>query len=200
MKKVFALILALALVLSAVCALAGESKPSKQDASSSYAVMDSGDNTDYSKYSTPKTEAEPPAEEITSKFLDPNEATKEISEGIKEKGLDFFDDATKAQIPDGYTVINEIVTYLLDKVPAGTTSLTLNYVFDTPYKAGDVVIVAFGIPNEDGTTEWILTEGVVQDDVSAQQEGSVNVTLTQEIIEKISGKEVTIVVISKPVE
>ncbi len=191
MKKIFALMLALALLLCSVSALAATE--SKQTPTSTWIEYPPKDDT----FPPPKKTSE---SEITSKFLEPNAATQEAIKGIEEKGVDFFPDEIKAQIPEGYTEFNEIVTYLLDGVPAGTNSLTLNYVFDTPYKAGEIVLLAIGIPQADGTTEWILTEGVVQDDVSAQQEGSVNVTLTQDIIEKIIGKEVIIVVISKKAE
>jgi len=192
MKKIFALMLAMALLLCSVSALAAtESK--QETPTSTWIEYPPKDDT----FPPPKKTSE---SEITSKFLEPNAATQEAIKGIEEKGVDFFPDEIKAQIPEGYTEFNEIVTYLLDGVPAGTNSLTLNYVFDTPYKAGEIVLLAIGIPQADGTTEWILTEGVVQDDVSAQQEGSVNVTLTQDIIEKIAGKEVIIVVISEKAE
>ncbi len=191
MKKIFALMLALALLLCSVSALAATE--SKETPTRTWIEYPPKDDT----FPPPQKPAE---SEIVSKFLDPNEATQEVIKGIEESGVDFFPEEIKAQIPGDYTEFNEIVTYLLDGVPAGTTSLTLNYVFDTPYKAGDIVLIAFGIPQADGTTEWILTEGVVQDNVSAQQEGSVNVTLTQDIIEKIAGKEVIIVVISKKAE
>ena len=191
MKKIFALMLALALLLCSVSALA-DGTPSKGTPQAATWLPEEDDT-----FPPPVKSSEA---EITSKFLEPNAATQEIIKGIEEKCVDFFPDEIKAQIPEGYTEFNEIVTYLLNGVPAGTNSLTLNYVFDTPYKAGEIVLLAIGIPQADGTTEWILSEGVVQDNVSAQQEGSVNVTLSKDIIEKIVGKEVTIIVLSKKAE
>lgn len=190
MKKIFALILALALVLTAVSAFAAGSKTNNDIATSTA-------STGSTSASTKEDASEADDDEITSDILDDNEATKALKEKLAaalEAGdvLSALPEDVRAEIPEGYTNVNEVVTYKLDKVPEGTTSLTLNFKFETLYAEGEKVIVAFVIPAEDeGEDEWILLEGI------GQADGSVNVTLNEENIEKIVGKEVTVIVISK---
>ncbi|MBQ9210448.1 MAG: hypothetical protein IJ153_02010 [Clostridia bacterium] len=191
MKKIFALILALALVLTAVSAFAAGSKTNNDIATSTASTGSTGST------SAKEDASEADDEEITSDILDDNDATKALKEKLAaalEAGdvLSALPEDVRAEIPEGYTNVNEVVTYKLDKVPEGTTSLTLNFKFETLYAEGEKVIVAFVIPAEDeGEDEWILLEGI------GQADGSVNVTLNEENIEKIVGKEVTVIVISK---
>ena len=135
--------------------------------------------------------------EIISKFLDPNEQTQEIMAAIEQEGNAFIQNLTDNQTTDGYCfVIGDVVTYLLDNVPEGTTSITLNYVFDNIYQVDSQIIVIYFVPTENGQPEWVAALGEVQDGTSAQEEGSINVTLSEDVIRKINGKEVILMVVS----
>ena len=180
MKKVFSLLLVLALLLTAVSVFAEGSKETPGGGGSV----------------VPKTEEAP---EISVKFIEDTEASAAAIKAFadaKEAGdiLAPLPEDVRALVPEGFGTINEMLTAQfegeLDKV---TDEVILNVKFETPYADGQKVIVLFGIlPAEaDGEIEWLAFDGV------GKADGSVDVTVPKAVFEKIQTNPFLIGVISE---
>ena len=189
MKKVFSLILALALVLTAVSALAAEGSKGTDDTFATGVIYPKQDNTNYSNWNTSTATDTTPTSEI---LKEDSELTKELKAALAADGIKALPEEVQALIPDGLATINEIITYKLDNVAAGVKLLTINYVFPTKYApAGEKVAVIFVVEEANGEKTYLVAEGTIQDN------GSINVTLTEEILKAIVGKTVSVIVVSK---
>ena len=135
---------------------------------------------------------------IISRFLDPNDDTETITNEIAARGISYFPESIRNQLPAAYTEIGGIYTYLLDNVSEDTTRIVMNYLFDIEYSEDTAVFLAYGIPTGNGGTEWVLSIGYGITAETGLSEGSVNTILDESIIRKIRGKETTMVVISEP--
>ena len=183
MKKVFSLILALALVLTAVSAMAADSPTNEGK------IYTKVDNTDYSKWNTSTATDTTPTSEI---LKEDSELTKELKAALATDGIKALPEEVQALIPDGLATINEVITYKLDNVAAGVKLLTINYGLTTKYApAGEKVAVIFVVEEANGEKTYLVAEGTIQDN------GSINVTLTEEILKAIVGKTVSVIVVSK---
>ena len=177
MKKLFSLVLALALLLTAACAFA---QGSKEEPGGGGTVVN--------------------VPEITIKFIDDTEASAAAIKTFadaKEAGdiLAPLPEDVRAMIPEGFGTINEMRTAQfegeIDKVT--TDEFILNVMFDTPYGEGKKVVVLIGILPEtaEGEIEWKVFNGV------GKADGSVDVTVTKEIFEKVQTNPFIIGVISE---
>ena len=199
MKKILSLVLALAMILTAVCALA-EAKPSKQDDKPSGSVWPTeeelkaikahnfGQNSGSTEAADTTEEAEP---EIGIKFLDsiPDAAASAvdaIKAAVEKK--DFtgaFGDVTV----DGITNVNEIVAAQFEGDCAGVTKdKILNIKFATPYEAGTEVKVLIGIIGEDGVAWEQPFKGIVKDNTS------IDVTVPAALFNKVLNNPFLVVV------
>ena len=185
MKKNVSLVLALALVLMAVSAFAAGSK--EQPTTSTTTTT-----TSTSNYVAPA-----PAP-MSFDVIGESEQTKELTEAFaaaKEAGdiLSVFPDDVKAQIPEGYATINEIVTVLLSGDVEGIPGVKVELGLETQYEVGETVCVALGL----SATEWVLKEGTIAESTKVPGTTAVVFSLDKDLIEKIINKPVTLVVISK---
>ena len=178
MKKILALVLALMMVLCAVSALAAGSKETPGGGGST-------------------VEEEAPV--ITVKFITDSEASAAAIKAFKD-AFDAGDvlaplpDAIKAQIPDGFGVINEMVTAQFEgEVGKVTDDMIMNVMFETKYGEKEKVMVVIGILPEaaDGEIEWNMFEG------EGKADGSVDVTIPKAIFEKVQTNPFLIGVISE---
>ena len=182
MKKLFSLVLALALLLTAVSAFA---TGSKEEPSQSGTVV-------------PAAETEE-ATEISIKFIADTEASAAAIKAFadaKESGdiLAALPDDVKAKVPEGFATINELLTAQFEgDVAKVTDDMILNVKFETAYAAGQKVLVLIGIlPTAEGEgIEWQTFEGVGKDD------GSVDVTVPKAVFEKVQTNPFLIGVISE---
>ena len=191
MKKILSLVMALALVLVAVSAFASDSveeyTPSltKED----YERLENQYQGGLLKQSSGGSAVVPAG--LSFDIIPDNDATKALIDAFaaaQEAGdvLSAFPEAVKAQIPADLTVVNEIVTALLSGNADGVVSATVGCKFTTAYEAGSKVCMAFGISAD----QWVLKEG------TAQTDGSINVTLDKDLIDRILNKPITLVVVS----
>ena len=182
MKKLFSLVLALALLLTAACAFA---QGSKEEPTNGGAAV-------------PATETEE-APEIGVSFIADTEASAAAIKAFadaKEAGdiLAPLPDDVKAKVPEGFATINEMVTAQFDgELDKVTDDVILNVKFETAYGDGQKVIVLIGIlPAEaDGEIEWQAFDGV------GKADGSVDVTVPKAVFEKVQTNPFLIGVISE---
>ena len=182
MKKVLVLMFALVLVLCSTNVLAISSKTNNDIAIASVVVYDEKGtqiDTPYIKIEivedTEDTEA---VKTMLSTALETNDVKAVLPEEVQ------------AEIPEEYTEVNEVVSMKLSGDTTELSEITVNYIFETLYVPGDLVMVAYCVPTEDGL-KWIVVEGTVQAD------GSVSVVLNAELMKLLLDKTVPMVVFSK---
>ena len=173
MKKIFALVLALVMVLCAVSALAG---PSKQNENIGGATTN-----------------EP---EVTMTKVDDTEETTAIKEKIQEANengnpLDGIPEDVRSQIPEGRTKINEMDTYILEGDDGTSDQILLIFKFETPYEDGQAVTVLFGIAPAGAETIWLVKEG------KGNADGDVEVLVTRDELNKISNNPFVVIPVSE---
>lgn len=107
--------------------------------------------------------------------------------------LDALPQEIRDQLPEGFTVVNEIrgmkLEGALDKLEE-LAELKAVIKFETPYAEGEEVYLAIGIPGEEGN-EWVLLKGV------ANAENNVEVTFDHDTLMKIGTNEFAVMAISK---
>ena len=115
------------------------------------------------------------------------DGTKAIKEQLK-KDADAGDALADVDVKlsEGYTEVTEMVTV---KIPANSNVRTFKKAFQTPFKANSTVEILIGIPGD--PVEWIKTVGVVN------AAGEVVFTLTESDYQKVAGKEVVVVPVTK---
>ena len=171
MKKIIALVLALALVLTAVCALADNSKQTTGGGGSS-GGSSSGSST---------VVTEEPV--ITIKFVKDTDKSAAVIKAFKDaydKGdvLSVLPDDIKAQIGEGQVNINEMLTAAFDgDVSKITKDVVMTVKFETLYKAGEQVTVLLAILKD--PVEWHTFKGV------GLADGSVQFTIPKAIFDAI---------------
>lgn len=148
MKKIVSLVLALALILTAVSAFAAGSK----------------------QQPTPTTQDVTP--EITITFLPDTAVSSAVIKAFKEAhdagdDLSALPDDIRAKIGEGQTKINELLTAKFNGDVANVKGdIVMVVKFETPYKEGEKVTVLLGILNE--PVEWHTFSGVGLKDGSVQ--------------------------------
>ena len=174
MKKLFSLVLTLALLLTAVSAFA---EGSKEEPTVGGTVVDKP--------------------EIGISFIDDTDASAAAIKAFgdaKDAGeaLPLPEDVL-ALIPEGFGTVNEMVTAQFgDGVDQLTEDALINFVFDTAYAEGQKVIVLIGIlPEAEGDIEWKVFEG------TGKADGSVDVTVTKDVFEKVKTNPFLVGVISE---
>ena len=179
MKKLFSLVLTLALLLTAVSAFAAGSK---EEPSGGGTVV-------------PVTEETP---EIGISFIDDTDASAAAIKAFgeaKDAGdvLAPLPEDVSALVPEGFGTINDLKTAQFDgEVDKVTEDMLINVMFETPYAEGQKVIVLIGIlPEAEGEIEWKVFEGV------GKADGSVDVTVTKDVFEKVKTNPFLIGVISE---
>ena len=159
MKKIVSLVLALALVLTAVSAFAAGSK----------------------QQPTPTTQDVTP--EISISFIPDTSASATIIKAFKEAhdagdDLKALPDDVRAKIGEGQTKISELLTAKFEgDLSKITGDMVLIVKFETPYKEGEKVTVLLGILNE--PVEWHTFSGV------GLKDGSVQITVPKDIFDKV---------------
>jgi hypothetical protein len=174
MKKIFALVLAAIMILSAVGAMAAGSKSSS---TISYVV--------------------PPEEPIKVVKTEDNDGTSAIKQAIIDaqangSAIDGLPAPVKEKLGEGYVNINEMETYKIEgDIDGVSDDVKLVFKFATPYPEGETVILAIGIVPPEGEAEWLVKEGV------ANADGDVEVTVTKEELQKISDNPFVVIPVSK---
>ena len=182
MKKLFSLVLTLALLLTAVSAFA---TGSKEEPNQGGTVVPAAE-----------TEVAP---EIGVKFVADTEASAAAIKAFadaKEAGdvLAPLPDDVKAKVPEGFANINELLTAQFEgDVAKVTDDMILNVKFETAYADGQKVIVLIGIlPAAEGEEiEWQAFDGI------GKADGSVDVTVPKAVFEKVQTNPFLIGVISE---
>lgn len=177
MKKILALVMALVMVLGAASAMAAGSKQTPGGGG---------------------TTVETPAE-VNVVYAKDTEETAAIIEKFAEAAaagdvLAALPDAVKANIPEGYNKINEMITAQVSGDINDVASYTvMNFAFESTYEAGKTVYVLAGIlpATAGGEVEWEVFTGSVKDN------GSVDVTLPKAFFEKVQNKPFVLAVVSE---
>lgn len=173
MKKVLALLLAVMMLLVSVSALAEGSKR--------WEDIPHGDTDD---------------DNVGLKKADDNDKTKKIKDDIIDHGkdgdpIDGLPDWIKDKLPDGFTIINDFDTYLLDGMPDDDDDeVEMIFKFATPYKEGEQVMLAVAIVPPEDEVEWLLWEG------TGTEDGGVKVKVSREDLEKISENPFVVIPVS----
>ena len=177
MKKILALVLALALILTACTALA--------------ATKNSKRNNDIAAGDTDE-------ETVSMTGIAPTEKLQEIMDAIKaandEQGdpMKCLPEAAAALVPEGFKTINDMACWKLDGDVTGLDELELTFKFETPYTEGEEVTVLIGIaPADAEEVEWIVKDCV------ANADGDVVVKVTREELNKISNNPFIAIPVSK---
>lgn len=175
MKKIVALLVALAMVASLAVAMA--SSPSPQEV---FTIIGEGD---YGIHIIRPVEDDLVGDDGTE---------AEIAKANKAGDpLAVLPAEIRAQLPAGFTAVNEVLQMQLDgNLENITKDLSVAIRFDTPYAAGSTVYLAVAIPADAGR-EWVLLKGVSNDD------NNVEVTFDVETLQKIGDKIFTVMVISE---
>lgn len=174
MKKILALVIAAIMILTAVSALATESK----------------ENEDIAQGSTN-------VDGLDMDTAEDNEGTSAIKDAIKEAAengdaIDGLPDEVKDQLPDGFATINDMETFQLDgDFDAAEEPIILTFKFETPYEEGEKVVVAIGIVPPEGEAEWLVKEG------EGNADGAVEVEVTIEELNKISDNPFVVIPVSE---
>ena len=174
MKKILALVLVLALSLTAFSAFAAGS-PENPD----------------------EKVVEEEAAEVAVPTAQDTEGTTEVKAALsaaQEAGdvLSILPEDVRAEIPEECTTINEMVTVKLPEVEADESgNRTFKKAFQTPFTAGEKVSVLFGIPKDDGTIEWVVLEGTAND------AGEIVFTVDDATYTKLSAQEVVMCPVTK---
>ena len=174
MKKIFALVIAAIMILSAVGAMAAGSKSSS---TIGYVV--------------------PPEEPIKVVKTEDNDGTSAIKQAIIDaqangSAIDGLPAPVKEKLGEGYVNINEMETYKIEgDIDGVSDDVKLVFKFATPYPEGETVILAIGIVPPEGEAEWLVKEGI------ANADGDVEVTVTKEELQKISDNPFVVIPVSK---
>ena len=175
MKKIFALVIAAIMILSAVGAMAATG--SKSSSTISYVV--------------------PPEEPIKVVKTEDNDGTSAIKQAIIDaqangSAIDGLPAPVKEKLGEGYVNINEMETYKIEgDIDGVSDDVKLVFKFATPYPEGETVILAIGIVPPEGEAEWLVKEGI------ANADGDVEVTVTKEELQKISDNPFVVIPVSK---
>ena len=171
MKRLVVFLLALMMGLTACTALAAA--PSAEDVS--YVVINGQGDIEIVWTDDPNVgdDAGPAAEAMEAQG--------------KGNALDVLPEEIRSQLPEGYTVVNEIRSA---KKLANIQKLDVTFKFDTPYTEGEVVYLAIGVAGEAGT-EWVLLQG------KANADNNVEVTFDHDTLMKIGEKNFAVMAISK---
>lgn len=180
MKKILALVIALALVLCSVCAMAADSKTNSD-------ITTVETETEKKPEKTTTEEAPALVIEVVEELPVAIETLKETFVAASDAGdvLAALPEEVKAELPEIVTKINEFVAVKVDGYIDEMGKVTASFTFETLYTEGQTVIGAFFV---DG--EWILVEGKVNAD------GSVSFTFDPEQAASLNGKVVALAVIS----
>ncbi|QTE68791.1 hypothetical protein JNO48_02460 [Clostridiales bacterium] len=173
MKKLFSLVLALAMLLTAAFAIAEGSKEEPTIG---------GDVSGVPMEFIADTEESAAA---IKAFADAKEAGDVLAP---------LPDDVKAKIPEGFATISEMVTAKLDgEIDNLPDEVVMNVMFETPYSDGQKVIVLIGIlpENAEEEIEWQAFDGV------GKADGSVDVTVPKAVFEKVQTNPFLIGVISE---
>ena len=206
MKKIFALVLALVMVLTAVSALAAGSKTQSDVSNATVTPVTetkttettttteaTKTNTNTGSVETAKTEAEIRIEEVT-----PDEKLQAVIDAVTAAqkdgdALKGLPEAVVATIPAERNTINEMKCYKLVGDVSGLAGLEMKFKFDTPYDEGEEVTLLIGISAPDAEeVEWLTLEG------KANANKEVVVTVTKEQLAKISNNPFIVIPVSKP--
>ena len=177
MKRLVVFLLALMMGLTACTALAAA--PSAEDVS--YVVVNGQGDIEIVWTDDPNVgdDAGPAAEAMDAQG--------------KGNALDVLPEEIRSQLPEGYTVVNEIRSAKLSgdlSKLANIQKLDVTFKFDTPYTEGEVVYLAIGVAGEAGT-EWVLLQG------KANADNNVEVTFDHDTLMKIGEKNFAVMAISK---
>ena len=174
MKKIIALLLALTVLAGVTCAFAQDSKEDVDGA-----VVITGQGTTVVVWS-----------DVPVGDDDVNEEINKAKEAAKVGSpLDVLPQELRDQLPEGFTVVNEIGAMQLTGID-GLDEVTVSIKFDTPYEPESKVFLALGIPAGE-ETEWLLAEA------KANEEKNVEVTFTKDVLEKIGEKYFAVMAISE---
>ena len=185
MKKLTALVLALALVLCAVSALAATGSV-KVDDKTNAAVTNNNNNNN--------------AATATAPALGKAEANDIINQIIASLGSiqgpdalnAFFGLAGNDVLPANYTTVNEAQPFKFASDPTQFTALSVTLTFLTKYAQQEVVYIMIGIPGATvADTQWIKVAG------QANANGDVVIVLTADILQKIGTKTFLAVAVSE---
>ena len=174
MKKVLALVLTLMLVLTAVSALANNSK-------NNGGIY--GGDTDNDEVKLVPIDPTDKLQEIMDKITEAND-----KEGDPLKGLP---GEIVGGIPAEHTKINDMKCWMLEGDVNGLGQLVLIFKFEAPYPEGEEVTLLIGIAPADGEVEWIQKTGV------ANADGDVVVTVTAAELAKIQNNPFIAIPVSK---
>ena len=174
MKKIIALILATMLVLTAVSAMATDSKGNPD--------INGGTTTEekiqlVSIKATEKLQAI--IDKITEAFKNDGDALKGLPEEVVSK------------IPADMKTINEMSCWQLVGDVSGLNGLVLIFKFETPYPENEEVTLLIGIDPADADVEWIVKTG------KANADGDVVVSVTAEELSKIANNPFVAIPVSK---
>jgi len=178
MKKLMAILVALTMIMGISAAMAAA--PSAEDVST---VFINGEGDIYIVWTDDPDvgdDAESPAGEVKDAYQ-------------SGSPLDVLPAEIRAQLPEGYTVVNEVRSAKfagnLDKL-AELNELKAEFKFDTPYDEGEIVYLAIGVAaGED--TEWFLLESV------GNAEHNLEVTFDRAALTKIGENSFVVMAISK---
>ncbi len=173
MKKLLALVIAAMMIFGVVGAMAAGSKTNNNIA-----------------------QATTEAEEVTLEKAEDTEGTTAIKQAVTDaqeagNAVDGLPDAVKDQLPEGFTVINEMDTYKLQGEYTGDEDpIILTFKFETPYENGEKVIIAIGIVPPEAEAEWLVKEG------KGNADGDVEVEVTKAELAKISDNPFVVIPVS----
>ena len=180
MKKILALVLALVMVMTVVCALAEGSKT--QGDVSNAAVSTKAAEVEL-------TLGKATADEKLQAVIDA--VTEAGKAGDAVKGLP---EDVQAKVPEDKKSINEMSVWEIAGDVAGVTDdeLELVFKFDTPYEAGEELFVLIGISAPDAEeVEWLTLEG------KANDKNEVVVKVTKAELNKIANNPFVVIPVSK---
>lgn len=173
MKKILALVLTLVMILTAVSAMAGDSKKTQD---MTYGTINTGNA----------------AVPVGVAKVTPTKALQEIMDQVKaaggRKGLPADVDA---KIPAERTNINEMGTFALTGDVDKVSEAELIFTFATKYPEGEEVTVLIIVDMGDKGVEWLELTG------KANSNGDVVVKLTSDQLAKISNNPFLVLPVSK---
>ena len=98
--------------------------------------------------------------------------------------------SVQEQIPQEYRTINEFITASISDDYQNIKSATIEFAFETKYPAGETAYLIFGVLDGD-QTEWFVRPAKALDN------GAVSVELDVDQLNKLSGQQFPLVVVSK---
>ena len=191
MKKLTALVLALALVLCAVSALAATGSV-KVDDKTNAAVTNNNNNNNNNNNAATAAATAPALEKVEA-----NDIINQIIASLGSiQGPDalnaFFGLAGNDVLPANYMTVNEAQPFKFASDPTQFTALSVTLTFPTKYAQQEVVYIMIGIPGATvADTQWIKVAG------QANANGDVVIVLTADILQKIGTKTFLAVAVSE---